>query len=159
MFWLGLVGLVFLLWGWWHSTRYRTVLAWRTATGHAEVHSIGHVVATGEVRGLPPLWGGRWHIEHARGMKMDTDQKTGALVVPRYPVLPRYVEFNRVALDLPGIKGETWRVAVAFWFIVAVYGCAWVCACVLWQRLKKRKRRKRRLMPNDAADAAEVRRS
>jgi len=138
LFWLGVLGLVFLLWGWWHSTRYRTVLAWRTSTGHAEVHSIGHVVGTGEVRGLPPTWSGSWAFLHVRGMMVYADPKTGRPMVDEFPVLPRYVEFR--SRELPEVRGSTWRVTVADWFIVAVYGCAWASACVVWRGWVERKR-------------------
>ena len=138
LFWLGLLGLIFLLWGWWHSTQYRTILGMRTATGHAEVHSIGHVVATGEVKGLRPSWSGGWAFLHLPGMMVYADPKTGRPMADEFPVLPRFVEHR--STDIPEVGGSTWRVAVAYWFIVAVYGCAWAGACVAWRWWLKRKR-------------------
>ena len=149
LFWLGLPGLVFLLWGWWDSTHYRTIFGRTTATGHVQVQSIGHMVMGIEVRGEGPPWSGSWAFLHLPETMVYADPKTGRMV-NEYRVLPRYVAYkNRVYSDGSSMR----RVEVAYWFMVAVYGCAWVSACVVWQR------RKRRLMHNDVADAAEVGRS
>lgn len=155
LFWLGLPGLVFLLWLWWDSMSYSTTvsLSWEgrsggvfapTTEGLSVAHACGSVhLWENEYPFLPlPM---RFGLGYGMSrVSMDDFMKDPfeAVAVEWSPALSDW--FPRplmLPVDDDPFSSEGPRVAI--WFLIILYSASWVGACFAWQRWKRRRLRDR----------------
>ena len=117
LFWLGLFGLVFLLWAWKDSRNDSAVILWQSkAMGFSASHS-GSLIHLGRVNG---------------GMAYSRPDKRFHL--QRNHLKTRSPWFQRFQLyDVRSPAGLSQSVAIPYWAIVAIHLVAWILA-LLWQR-------------------------
>ena len=118
LFWLGLPGLVFLLWGWWLSTGH-----WSEVGSEAGIYwgigqLGGEVYAFWDLNG-PPDWGQFESANPGPGLtKVGDLKRTLAVMREIYP---------------------TYRsVFIPYYWLILAYTAAWLLTLALWQRRKSR---------------------
>jgi hypothetical protein len=119
LFWLGMPGLMFLLWGWFAIPRTTATLTWRGVDGYV---TLGHASRLAycyfvpSLEKVPPRW--------QRGATVST-----AILEPERTnaVFPRAIQF-----DL-GRRGG-FNVFVAYWFLIFMYLPLWLGALAVSQR-------------------------
>jgi hypothetical protein len=115
LFWLGLPGLVFLLWSWWDSVGENKGVAW-TSGGVGTFAYISYSVI-----GVGTDSGGR----HYEGL---TPWKNGGLSKPAFPspVILREPRADLISFEVP------------LWLLILLYLVAWPLTLGWWQRRKSR---------------------
>jgi hypothetical protein len=125
LFWLGVPGLVFLLWVWWDSGRYRNYAEW--TRGKQD-----HVV-----------WVVEGYVRWVATTRVDSTSVKNSFYYDRTEWKGGWFEVRQLfswhsgsAPDI-GIAGLV-KVEVALWGVVAGYGVMWLGAVWWWQRRKLR---------------------
>lgn len=156
LFWLGVPGLVFLMWLWWDSMNHSTTiwLSWEGVSdgsvfgpateGFSVTHEWGSIhLGLNE----DPFWPMPTHF----GMGCEMSRiSTDVLMHDPFadPVTQEAVEWNSTlsdwfpsafslsVVDDPFSPDVGPRVAI--WFLIMVYAASWAGACFAWQRWKRR---------------------
>ncbi len=118
LFWLGLLGLVFLLWGWWLSMEHYSFMGFGGAP-HWEVGQIrGELYAYWNSSGWPNL--DYPHFEHQE-MSMEEARNV------------------RAELDLwPGMEANLCFVVIPYYWVVLACAGVWLLTLAWWQCRKSR---------------------
>jgi len=133
VFWLGLPGLMFLLWGWLENPRlygsarftlgeYCLTLAdeGRLARIEWEIYGSGRLMAPG-VNLHRYLVGGAW-----------------TLAQPGQKLFPPALRYEVHEYDYHLGRRRIPQLSLAYWFLLSLYLPAWAMLLVLWQRRKAR---------------------
>jgi len=161
LFWFGLPGLAFLLWGWWDSWRHYSEVAWvKPQSMMIAYHHQGHIgfVVTEETRAPAfsgdslqfmfredwvPFWQGAPGVSGLFGVvdppKRDHYEEARVYV---FPGIYRR-RWSLPYMSPPLASGSCswlpyWEAGVDWWLVVAVYACAWFLALLGWRRRKSR---------------------
>ncbi|MCW1926549.1 hypothetical protein OKA05_28615 [Luteolibacter arcticus] len=133
-FWLGVPGLVFLLWAWWDSGGYMSTVEWNWNGGKRE-HLVW--VAVGDV-----TWQCTTHQERSAGVNFSTRRNPlanfgGGARGRQFDVPPA---FSRSLDDgeFAWIGVAVEEAHVALWVIAGSYAVAWLGVVAWWQRRKAR---------------------
>ncbi len=118
LFWLGLPGLVFLLWAWWFSMGYFSHVDFSGKYEWGISQSAGNVVAIWNSGGMPNWDGvffdhGQWSVESARAWQMTLNESRETHPAFRYVIVPYYA-------------------------VVLAYVAVWLLTLAWWQRRKSR---------------------
>jgi hypothetical protein len=133
LFWLGLPGLIFLMWVWLGTRPY---FVW-TQKGYPSV-----IVLAGTDSGTYRL---AWHRRLSSAIQFSsTGLRTVTSTQEPGPLFPP--AFGYQSDESPGIRRST-EIRLSHWLAVAIYLAVWLTACGLWQR------RKRRLLENHGISA------
>ena len=144
LFWLGIPGLLFLLWGWWDSGMHYSQF---TAAAPIQIQldaSRGWLMVSWQPRRVSSQWtfmSDRW--------PMDLDEEASKESAPRsrqFDLAPAFSlrkEAEEVAINDPLLPpGSTyvpyveWRIQVAFWLLVLGYLLSAILLIGGWQRRK-----------------------
>ncbi len=131
LFWLGLPGLVFLLWGWLGSCRQDSGARWSDA---AAGFSVSDSARTLSFRRFTDLSGsGLPNGAGLRGFSTWTwgDNRKHA----ELPWFPKALEFSREEVPL---DYRAWTVSFAYWSLELLYLLFWTATLLVWQRRKSR---------------------
>lgn len=140
LFWLGLPGLVFLLWTWWDSGQHFSGVTRQRPSETLEINvAAGRLCMVSyrdldEGAGHPPA-----PVQYNVDRRVITaSHEAGAR--PRQFDTPRAIErLTGSAEDDPfGVSYETRGIEVACWLLVLVYLFLWSTALLTWQRRKSR---------------------
>ena len=144
LFWLGVPGLVFLLWVWWDSGRYDSFVRWERTESMDTVMVGGGRVEWEHTEGLnvwilagwdPWMWGRSSRPEGGRSKVMSMGPGRSRQFDFCAPYERKNSPIAPVSSDLEDVVTRR----VALWVIVAGYVMAWLGAVWWWQR-RKRKR-------------------
>jgi hypothetical protein len=134
LFWLGLPGLIFLMWVW---------LGMRSYLGWAQKGYPSILVLAGTESGTYHL---AWHRRLSPAIQFtSTGLKTVTATQEPAPLFP--AAFGYQSDESLGIRRST-EIRIAHWLAVAIYLALWLTACGLWQR------RKRLVLENHAPPSA-----
>ncbi len=137
LFWLGLPGLVFLLWGWWDSGAYPSHLSWSTTSRTFWVgHENGGIVS-GTINSTNPNNHGI-----PQGFKFRRWEANAPHIFSWSLPQPLLWQHNVTNYSLPSISRnlgvETRRLEVAYWLAILIYLTPWIAALWWWQHRKSR---------------------
>jgi len=118
-FWLGLPVLLFLIWAWWDSTRFMSVLYFQLPGYSCNLVSLKGSAGCTCNRNQSPSRMDSWQFHH-------TPLSEVRYVLRNNSFFPRYFSSH----------GN--RFGVAYWFIITLYGTAWLGTSLLWNRRKVR---------------------
>ena len=118
LFWLGLPGLVFLLWGWWLSMGNWSAASSRGSLGWGIAQSKGEVIVWWR-SGEGPNWKD-FDAEHSEIPEKDASE------IRNYIIFVRETE--------PGFR----LVFFPYYWLVLAYTATWLLTLALWQRRKSR---------------------
>lgn len=145
LFWLGLPGLVFLLWGWWDSGAHGTDLMWTRPNQSVEIHvflgrlelmSTRDQIQTGHSPRLS-----RWHVTHDA-----LQDEGGSFLQPHFFFAGAFHPISYSSADkweggvdpFDSPVAETRGGIVALWLLLLTYAVGWLAAVTIWQRRKAR---------------------
>ncbi len=138
LFWLGLPGLVFLLWLWLAKARQSFTFGHNAITGTAESTSRWISTSDGSIHqttyknsgtGWPP--GFHWHGFHGSGAGFDPGKP-----VTYFPLRPFGI------IHATTYYGEYREIRLAWWVVISAYTAVWLGAVACWQRRKARLNRR-----------------
>lgn len=143
LFWLGVPGLMFLLWGWWDSGKYSSDVVWRRGLADRAV-----AVAAGRAEWRTIVWVpgssgrvDRFFVHHSEMREMESFEEGPKGRRGRRFDFPQafMVDAERGA---PGARvAEMRRVQVAMWVVVLGYAAAWLGGMWWWERRQAQVRR------------------
>jgi hypothetical protein len=123
LFWLGLVGLIGLLWSWRVSSHEGHVAVWATSGRGLFVSQGGGTIRVGTDNAAlknPGFAVSKWVVP------MGGDERW----------------YDAVKLDWEefghGTRIDSWRLRVSHWLVVVVYGVVWMGSTVWWVRRRDR---------------------
>jgi hypothetical protein len=133
LFWLGVPGLVFLLWVWWDSGGYASHASWQSGREIRQVEvDRGCVVwmTTVDLRSavpvpVEPFHAGRYELKEEDGRHFDFA-----------PPFKR--KTDDLKLSIAWMDMELHSSRLALWVVVAVYVAMWIAMAFAWQRRKAR---------------------
>jgi hypothetical protein len=142
LFWLGLPGLVFLLWTWWDSGQHFSGVTWQRPSETIEINVAAGRLCMVSYRD-PDEGAGQLPapVQYSVDRRvMITASLPEAGVRPRQFDTPRAIErLTGSAEDDPfGASYETRGIEVACWLLLLVYLFLWSTALLTWQRRKSR---------------------
>ena len=128
LFWLGLPGLVFMLWAWGDSTRHVSSLSWASNVWGFYARTWGNSLELDLYHSVYP------------GMRSNLDfyrWPLSRLSTPvEHPLFPAGVRFGT---SHNASNGLTTRILViALWLMITAYTAVWLGALACWQRRKAR---------------------
>ena len=126
LFWFGLLGLFFLLWGWADWSPSHTLTA---KVGHSRL-TIGNHACTLKITRQSIFTGTPGFTISGR---------TGTRAPDHIVLFPASLERSEVPLVYPSFaSGRLKVVAIAYWFLLLIYLPLWLGAITAWQRRKAR---------------------
>ena len=139
LFWLGVPGLVFLVWGWQaHPDRYnsafmrlgdRTVLS---VVDHPKAVQVSYIDYDRGKFAFP-------EVDFDSG-KIDPTERKDGLVTPFPPAILYEVETLKVeSIDYALGARHVPSLALAYWFLIVLYLAVWVGSLLWWQHRKSRR--------------------
>jgi hypothetical protein len=147
LFWLGVPGLVFLVWAWWDSGGYVSNARWVRGSSMDDVRVTGGWVGWKRMTHLPPsplapilsvdpFTTGR----NVRLEEVPLAQLCTAKTMDRQFDVPAGFEVVSRVLPAPSGQGgeRTMILRVALWVVVAAYVMMWLGTVFWWQRRKAR---------------------
>ena len=132
LFWLGLPGLVFLLWGWADSTRFLSIVKWQSKGVVLGFQSCGNSLRIDSFHCLDP---GR-----------PSDLTCDRVPISRLPLavehrlFPTAVRFG--SIHDASNASTTRMLVIAYWVKISAYTAVWIACLAYWQRHKARLNRR-----------------
>jgi hypothetical protein len=139
LFWLGLPGLVFMLWLWLAKADQRFAFGHIAITGPGEetLRIIG--TYNGSIRQTTIRYSNGTSTGWQRGFHWRGFHGSGASLAPEHvDYFPRPLEIIRGPL----LGREPWGIRLAWWVVISAYTAVWLGAVAGWQRRKARLRRR-----------------
>ena len=128
LFWLGLPGLVFLLWGWADSTRFLSILKWQSKGVVLGFQSSGNPLRIDSFHCLDP--GRRSDLTFDR---FPVSRLPLAVEHPLFPTAVRFGSIHDASND-----STTRMLVIAYWMKISAYAAVWIAFLAYWQRRKAR---------------------
>jgi hypothetical protein len=128
LFWLGLPGLVFLVWACADSTRFVSSLKWQSKGVVLDFQSWGNSLRINSFHCQDP--GRRRDLTFDR---FPVSQLTIAVEYPLFPSAVRFGSFHDTCTD-----STARMLVIAYWLKISAYLAVWIACLMCWQRRKAR---------------------
>jgi hypothetical protein len=142
LFWLGLPGLVFLIWTWWDSGQHFAGLTWQRRSETMEINVAAGRLCMVSYRDLDEGAG-----QLPAPVQYNVERRVITASLPDSGARPRQFDTPRAIECLTGsaeddpfeVTYETRGIEVACWLLVLVYLFLWSTALLTWQCRKSRR--------------------
>lgn len=128
LFWLGIPGLMFLVWACADSTRFVSSLKWQSKGGVLDFRSSGNSLWINSFHCLDP--GRRSDLTFDR---VPVSRLPLAVEHPLFPSAVRFGSFHDACTD-----STARMLVIAYWLKISAYLAVWIACLVCWQRRKAR---------------------